>query len=193
MLPLRDVIPSRTTPWITLLLMAAAAGTFLAAAVLPSGRQPASLHPTWLHLVVDVGALWLFGENVEDRLGHGRFLALVLAMASVSGMADVWTTPDAAGRVLGAAGPVAGVIGAYLTLFPRSRVLVLLPSIPTDLVEVPAAALAVGWVLVQVAGALGGAAGRPSFVTLATGMAAGVLGALILRRPERSRVEWWGP
>ena len=158
MIPLRDVIPSRTAPVVTIALVAANAVTF------------AFLHP--LAVAANMLALWLFGGTVEDRMGRGRFLVFYLVCGATG-----------AGS---AAAAVAGVIGAYVVLYPASRIVTLIP-VPylLRIVEVPAGVFAAAWLLAQ---AVSG--GSPVW-PLASGVAAGVALVWVFRRPERLRVEWW--
>ena len=126
-------------------------------------------------VIINLIGFWLFGWTVEDRLGHGRFTALFVAGAAVAwGVAN---TPSAS------AGGVGAVIGAYFVLYPRSIMLVLAP-VPLFLIELPAFVFLGLWLLLQV---LTG--------TIVSSGAALVMGAalgLVLKRPERMRVEWWG-
>lgn len=85
------------------------------------------LHGGWLHLVGNMWMLWLFGDNVEDRMGSKRFLAFYLLTGIVAGLVHVFSAPDSPVPTIGASGAVAGVMGAYLLLFPRARVIVMVP------------------------------------------------------------------
>jgi len=217
MIPLRDVIPSRTTPWVTLLLIALNAlvfawGRLLAEdapgrAFAPHGMIPdhfswmattASLfvHANLLHIGANLVALWLFGENVEDRFGHVRFLLYYICMGYTAAVAELWAGPASPAPLVGASGAIAGVIGAYMMMFPRSRVLVLVPSTHwVDLLEIPAITVIGGWSLMQIVGGLEGVGGTgpggTAMVSLASGVVAGLGTAWLFRRPERQRVEWW--
>lgn len=101
------------------------------AAVLPEGyeRLPSALtlvsymflHAGWLHLVGNMAFLWVFGDNVEDALGHGRFLAFYLLCGILAGAAHVVAQPSSEAPLIGASGAVAGVIAAYLVLHPHVR------------------------------------------------------------------------
>lgn len=213
MIPLRDVIPSRTTPSVTLLLIAAQCLLFAIAWLQPRdvfidlvarfGMTPSSatvwtattalfIHENLVHVGANALALWLFGPSVEDRLGHGRFLILFFTAGYAGALAEIWAAPGSALPVFGANGAVAGVIGAHLWLFPRSRLLVL---IPVDLVEVPAVAFAASWFVLQVIGGLGRLAtlqaGGLVLWTAVGGCLAGLILARLLRRRERMAVEWW--
>lgn len=83
------------------------------------------LHGGWLHLGGNMLYLWVFGDNIEDAMGHGRFLLFYLACGVAAGLAQVLSAPESINPVIGASGAVSGVLGAYLVLHPRVRVLVL--------------------------------------------------------------------
>src|SRR5215475_1994913 len=85
------------------------------------------LHGGWLHLGGNMLYLWVFGDNVEDRLGHVRFLAFYLACGLAAALTQIYINPDSKIPMVGASGAVAGVLGGYLILFPHSRVLALIP------------------------------------------------------------------
>jgi membrane associated rhomboid family serine protease len=107
----------------------------------------AFVHGGWLHLIGNMLFLWVFGDNVEDSMGHVRFAAFYLLCAAAAGLAHVLSTPDSTDTLVGASGAVAGVLGAYLVLHPRVKVLVLLfRRVP---VLLPAYLLIGGWLLVQ--------------------------------------------
>jgi membrane associated rhomboid family serine protease len=97
------------------------------------------LHGGWAHILGNMLYLWIFGDNVEDRLGHGRFLIFYLLCGWVASYAHVWSMPTSTMPSLGASGAIAGVLGAYITLYPHARVVTLIPlGIFTDLVQIPA-------------------------------------------------------
>lgn len=85
------------------------------------------LHGGWLHLLGNMWYLWIFGDNVEDRLGHWRFLAFYLAAGLFSALAHAFFNPSSPVPTVGASGAIAGVLGAYALAFPRARVITLLP------------------------------------------------------------------
>jgi len=85
------------------------------------------LHGGWLHLLGNMWYLWIFGDNVEDRLGHVRFLAFYLAAGLVSALAHAFFNPVSPVPTVGASGAIAGVLGAYALAFPKARVVTLLP------------------------------------------------------------------
>lgn len=85
------------------------------------------LHGGWLHLIGNMVYLWVFGDNIEGRLGHFQYLIIYLLMGAGSQLAHVFADPYSAVPLVGASGAIAGVLGAYFILFPRSRVLTLVP------------------------------------------------------------------
>lgn len=97
------------------------------------------LHGGWLHLLGNMLYLWVFGDNIEDRLGRVKFLVFYLGVGAVGNLAQVWAEPGSTIPAIGASGAVAGVLGAYFIWYPRSRILTLVPIfIFISIVEVPA-------------------------------------------------------
>jgi membrane associated rhomboid family serine protease len=184
MIPVGDVIPTRTRPFATL--------ASLAAALLAGGPI--------VQMVANAAALWVFGRTIEDRLGHGRFVAFAAVGALVSAVTRTATSPLLPLTPTMVSGAVAAIVAAYLVLYPRSKVLVLVPvGLPPQIVEAPAFVFLAIWFLLQVIGGLGTPAGFaatpipglvPSWGHLAS-LAAGAAAIFLFRRPERQRVEWW--
>jgi membrane associated rhomboid family serine protease len=85
------------------------------------------LHGGLLHLVLNVWTLWIFGDNVEDRMGSLRFLAFYLSCGLVAGLAHLAFNLSSSVPTIGASGAIAGVLGAYLILYPGSRVITVIP------------------------------------------------------------------
>ena len=215
--PLRDVIVSRTTPVVTWLLIASSVVvhfvlatadplirtvTFETWGLIPAAFSWASVltsmfvHGDVLHLLSNMICLWIFGDNVEDQLGHGRFLLFYLACGAAAALAETWSSPDSLLPMVGASGAIAGVMGAYFVMFPHSRVLVLLFLVfYINVIEVPAVFFLAFWFFMQVVGGLGRAAeaaatGGVAFWAHAGGFAAGALGGRLLRRRERATWAW---
>jgi membrane associated rhomboid family serine protease len=219
MIPLRDVIPSRTTPVVTIGLIALniivfvyelSLGRAVDAFMLYYGLVPAAfswmnvitsmfLHGGFLHVAGNMLYLWIFGDNVEDRMGHGRFLVFYLLCGIAAALAQTITAPDSTVPMVGASGAIAGVMGAYFVLYPRSRIVTLLPLFFFfQVIEVPAIAFLGIWFLMQFVsgiGSIGATIGRSSggiaFWAHIAGFVAGITGVALFRRPERQRVEWW--
>jgi membrane associated rhomboid family serine protease len=101
-------------------------GDLLWDAVVPAGTSM-FLHGGWLHLIGNCWYLWIFGDNVEDRLGHLRYLVFYLGAGLASGALHVASSPGSVVPTVGASGAIAGVLGAYLLMFPRARVVTLVP------------------------------------------------------------------
>jgi membrane associated rhomboid family serine protease len=108
------------------------------------------LHGGWLHLGGNMLYLWIFGDNVEDRLGHVRFLLFYFACGLAAALTQIYVHPTSRIPMVGASGAVAGVLGAYLILFPYARVLALIPILFFfQIVELPASLFLIFWFLMQ--------------------------------------------
>ena len=114
------------------------------------------LHAGWLHLLGNLLFLWIFGANVEDRVGRARFLLVYLAGGVVAVVAQTLADPGSTAPMIGASGAIAAVLGAYLVLFPRARIqsLVFL-GLFYQLIAVPAVILLGFWFLLQVVDGIG--------------------------------------
>lgn len=108
------------------------------------------LHGGWFHVLGNMLYLWVFGDNVEDSMGRGRYIIFYLLVGFAGSLAHLFANPSAPIPTIGASGAVAGVLGAYFISFPRSRVLTLLPLIIFfTLVEIPAVLFLVLWFAMQ--------------------------------------------
>ncbi len=97
------------------------------------------LHGGWMHLIGNMLYLWIFGNNVEDSMGHGRFIVVYALCGVAAALAQGWFYPESTIPMIGASGAISGVLGAYLLLHPQARVLVLIPlGIIMQLVRLPA-------------------------------------------------------
>ncbi len=85
------------------------------------------LHGGWMHLIGNMLYLYIFGDNVEDRIGHKGFILFYMMSGIGAGLAEVVSMPDSRTPLVGASGAIAGVLGAYILLYPRARVLTLIP------------------------------------------------------------------
>jgi len=217
MIPLRDVIPSRTTPFVTVTIIVLNAFAWLYELSMPQrqlneflyvyGVVPAAfsaptlvtsmfLHGGWMHVIGNMWYLWIFGDNVEDRLGHGRFILFYLLCGSAAAYGQVVADPTSTLPTIGASGAIAGVMGAYFVLYPTSRVLALVPLIVIwEIIEVPAIVLLGFWFLMQLVSAgtiavtasTGG--GGVAFAAHVAGFLVGVVGVLVLKK-RQPRPEW---
>jgi len=211
MIPLRDNIPSRTYPLVNTLLIwanfvvfayelsrGAALEEFIARWGLVPARlaseglfSPAGLtifssmflHGGWLHILGNMWFLYLFGDNVEDRLGHLRYLGFYLLCGVASAATHFLFNPGSAVPVVGASGAIAGVLGAYFVLFPLARVAALVWAFfMAWVVEVPAMLFLGLWFIFQfvagmasLPGAVAGATGGIAWWAHVGGFVAGVL------------------
>lgn len=108
------------------------------------------LHGGWAHLLGNMWFLHIFGDNVEDRLGHGLFLAFYLACGLLAAVSQYVLDPDSAVPIVGASGAIAGVLGAYAVRWPQARVLTLVPLFFVfTFVDLPAVIVLGMWFLLQ--------------------------------------------
>ncbi len=190
MIPVQDVVPSGRPPLATLALVAVNALAFAAPTL--AGQLPpvvAALFgdTTLVNFVVSMWFLWLFGDNVEARVGRLSALSIYVASGSLAlYVSSAWGAPQTAG--IGVAGGISGILGAYFLLLPSSRVLMLTP-LPPALVEVPAMFfLGCWWVLQLFRFVVAPAAARvltdgAAVWALAAAMLLGALMCRVTRRP----------
>jgi membrane associated rhomboid family serine protease len=154
------------------------------------------LHGGWAHLIGNMVYLWIFGDNVEDRLGHLRYLAFYLLAGVVAALVQGQLHPDSIIPTVGASGAISGVLGAYLVLFPTARVFTLVPLLLFfPLVELPAVLYLGFWFLMQLMSgtaslALGAEAGGVAWWAHVGGFVVGVALVPILRRRESYPKAW---
>jgi rhomboid family protein len=220
MIPLRDVIPSRTTPYITVTLIVLNALAWFYELAVPEDLLPVFLqtygvvpayfsaptlvtsmflHGSWSHVIGNMWFLWIFGDNIEDRLGHGRFVLFYLICGIGAAAGHILMEPRSMLPTIGASGAIAGVMGAYFVLYPHSRVLTLVPLfIYWEIVELPAIFLLGFWFLMQLFGAgigtisstSGAESGGIAFMAHVAGFALGAITVLALRKSRRE--PQWG-
>lgn len=119
------------------------------------------LHGGWLHLAGNMLYLWIFGDNIEDRMGRLRFLLFYLACGIAAVLAQALPEPEGRTPMIGASGAISGVLGAYLLLFPRARVLVLVPlGFILKALRLPAVWVLGLWFFVQLVSSLMAPAGE---------------------------------
>ncbi len=108
------------------------------------------MHGGWLHVIGNMWFLWIFGDNVEDAMGRARFAIFYLLCGLAAGLAQVLATPTSAAPMVGASGAIAGVLGAYLVLYPRARVrCIWILIVFVTFVNIPAWALLGLWFVSQ--------------------------------------------
>jgi membrane associated rhomboid family serine protease len=169
-----------------------------------SGKQPwlsvlfaMFLHGGWLHLLGNMLFLWVFGNNVEDRMGRLRFLGFYLLCGYVATYVFAFAQPSSTTTLVGASGAIAGVLGAYLVMFPRARVTSLVPFLFFLPFRLPAWLVLGSWFLLQWMYASGTAVAQGAgvaYLAHVAGFVAGLLLALPLagrRRPPREPAYVW--
>ena len=181
MIPIRDNIPSKRFPIVTILIIILTIVVFLFELSLGESREafirtfgltPAQLqsdanhheygwvvipfittiflHGGWLHLLGNMLYLWIFGDNVEDKLGHGRFFVFYLLCGITGSVLHATMNPESPIPTIGASGAIAGVLGSYFLLFPKSKVVTLVPIfLFFTFVEIPAGLFLGFWFLMQ--------------------------------------------
>jgi membrane associated rhomboid family serine protease len=133
------------------------------------------MHGSWGHILGNMLYLWIFGDQIEDLLGHGRFLAFYVVCGVAAGFAQIAMNPESVIPCLGASGAIAGVLGAYLVRFPRNRVRVLFIRVVT---QMPAMLVLGGWIVLQMVaqvGTLGSSATGVAYMAHIGGFVAGVV------------------
>jgi len=191
MFPIRDTQPSYSTPMVTIALIVVNAlvffyeisldawsrNEFIATyGLVPEHFTAANLitsmflHGGWMHMLGNMWFLWIFGDNIEDILGHAKFLVFYLVCGVAAGLTQVFLTTDPRIPTVGASGAIAGVMGAYMLKFPHSRVLTLVTIIFFfTTVEVPAWVMLIYWFVIQFTSGVGAIAS--SHVTQGGGVA----------------------
>jgi membrane associated rhomboid family serine protease len=153
------------------------------------------MHGGWLHLIGNMLFLWVFADNVEDSMGHGRFIAFYLLCGIAAALAQALPQPESTIPMVGASGAVSGVLGAYLLLYPHARVLTVIPlGIWFPVLRIPAGVLLTLWFglqlfsnwLIQESGRGGGVAFRAHIGGFVAGM-------LLIPFMKHARVRLWAP
>lgn len=188
MFPIRDHNPSGRTPYVTYVLMAANIGIFfsyagimqdvramnafwLSWAMIPARIQQSEslhtllthmfLHGGLLHLAGNMLFLWIFGDNVEDKLGHWKFLGFYLCCGLLAAFAELSLAPFSNTPMVGASGAIAGVMGGYLLLFPKAKVDILIIIVVIfKVLPIPAWIMLAIWFAMQFVGGIGSGAGE---------------------------------
>lgn len=145
------------------------------------------VHGGWLHLLGNMLFLYVFGNNVEDRLGHLPYLLFYVAVGMIATYGFALTGPNSDQSLVGASGAIAGVLGAYLILYPRTRVIALVPFLFFIPLPMPAWVVLALWFVLQAVYAEGAGVGGGSSVAYLVHVIGFVLGALVglLYRPRR--------
>jgi membrane associated rhomboid family serine protease len=159
------------------------------------------LHGSWMHLLGNMWFLWIFGNNVEDSMGHGRFVAFYLLCGIAAAITQVVLTPSSVLPMVGASGAISGVMGAYVVLYPFVKVYVLIPlGFFVTSAALPAWTMVGYWALLQLLSGLlslgSSEMGGVAFWAHVGGFAAGVLLIKLFAQPqyvEARQVTQWRP
>jgi len=146
------------------------------------------LHGGWMHIIGNMWFLWIFGDNVEDSMGHGRFAVFYLLCGLAAALLQMFANPASAAPMVGASGAIGGVMGAYVLLYPRVSVhmFIFLGFFMTT-VAVPAIFMLGYWFLMQLLGgmgSLGGSGGGVAFWAHVGGFVAGAVLVMFFRDPQ---------
>ena len=216
MLPLRDHNPRHITPWVTYLLLIANLAIFILELIIgeafivewsfiparflenPLGQIPTLftsmfMHAGWLHLLGNMLYLWIFGDNIEDRLGYVRFIIFYLICGLVAMASHMLFNLNSPVPSLGASGAIAGVLGAYIVMFPGARVRVLLGLF---IIPLPAFVVIGGWIFLQLFYGVGSLTGATdtgiAYMAHIGGFFAGLIMAIIFKtiNKRKTRPSW---
>jgi len=222
MFPLKDTQPSYSRPVVTIALITVNLLVFLFEASLgprtlnafveyyglvPDHFQLSRiftsmfLHGGWLHVLGNMWFLWVFGDKIEDLLGHGKYLLFYLLCGIVAALGQVIANPYSTAPMVGASGAIAGVMGAYLIKFPRARILTLVMLVVFfTTVEIPAPIILGYWFVTQLFNGIGSIArthlsqGGTAFFAHIAGFVAGIVLVKVMGasdRYNRRRDRYW--
>lgn len=218
MIPLYDDIRSSRRPWVNYLLISACSAVWIIQFTRPPegfdalirqyGMVPIRIiqgealytlissmfmHGGWFHFLGNMLYLWIFGDNVEDAFGHFFYLVVYLVSGVAGSLLQILVSPYSRIPTIGASGAISGVMGAYFVLFPRARILTLVPFFMfMRLIYIPASILLGFWILFQMlygCSSAPGTGGGIAYFAHIGGFIAGVLFGLIIRR--RVRRPWY--
>ena len=146
------------------------------------------MHGSWMHLIGNMWFMWVFGNNVEDSMGHIRFVIFYLLCGLLASLAHILTDPGSVIPTVGASGAISGIMGAYLVLYPRVRVQTLFFLIVfIRVIPLPAWVLLVQWIVLQVFSGVstyGAEGGGVAFWAHIGGFVAGVVLIKLFQRPQ---------
>jgi membrane associated rhomboid family serine protease len=171
MIPLRDTQPSFSRPVMTAIIIAINVLIFLyeisldaysqnyfmaTYGIIPAHFRPSTLlttmflHGGWMHLIGNMWFLWIYGNRIEEALGHWKYLLFYILCGLAAGALHVYMSPDSRLPTVGASGAIAGVMGAYMVKFPKAQILTLVPIfIFFTTLEIPAVFILGYWFLLQ--------------------------------------------
>ena len=221
MFPLRDTQPSYSKPVVTVLLIVVNVLVFLFQVSLdPYSRNEfiavhglvpdhfsfltlltsMFLHGGWMHVLGNMWFLWIFGDNIEDILGHEKYLLFYLLCGTAAAVTQTFFSGDSRVPMVGASGAIAGVMGAYMVKFPHSRIVTLIFFIFITFIDVPAWLMLIYWFAVQFFSGIGSigystaSQGGTAFFAHIGGFLAGIVLINLLgtkqRYSRRSDLQW---
>jgi membrane associated rhomboid family serine protease len=135
------------------------------------------MHASWMHIIGNMLYLWIFGDNIEDRLGHGKFIFFYLVCGLAATAAHVVFSANSVIPSLGASGAIAGVLGAYLILFPKKNVRVLFAR---QIVNMPAFIVLGLWIALQIFSQIGVSGGQSSGVAYLAHIGGFIAGVVLI-------------
>ncbi len=213
MIPLRDTQPSYTFPFVTVAIIVLNVLAFLYEfsmddyelnffiahyGVIPTRFQwmdmltSIFLHGGWMHLIGNMWFLWIYGDNVEDILGHSQYLVFYLLCGAIATLTHILFNMDSRVPTIGASGAIAGVMGAYVVKFPHSRITTLVPVfVFLTTMEIPAYFILLYWFVIQFFSGIGSVGhshlsqGGVAWFAHVGGFLAGVVLILVMRTRER--------
>jgi membrane associated rhomboid family serine protease len=212
MFPIKVTQPSYSRPVVTVLLIAVNIMVFLHEFSLDPyslnhfmrlyALRPASfhienlfthmfLHAGWMHVLGNMLFLWVFGDNVEDILGHGKYLLFYLLCGIAAGLAQMLLDPYSRVPMVGASGAIAGVMGAYLVKFPRSQVVMLTWFIFIFTFDLPAWVMLIYWFGLQLFGGFGSVGEAAQGGTAFFAHIGGFIVGIILIHVMGTRQRYW--
>jgi rhomboid family protein len=212
MIPIRDTIRSNTRPYVTTLIIAVNVLVFLFTVSLEPytrneflityGLVPARfhllnvftsmfLHGGWMHIIFNMWVFWIYGDNVEDVLGHGKYLIFYFLCGLAAAMTQYAISPGSHLPLVGASGAIAGVMGAYMVKFPRARIVTLIfVFIFFTTVDIPAVVILAYWFVLQIfssAGSIGNSQGGVAFFAHIGGFITGIVLVFLMGTRQRYR------
>lgn len=150
------------------------------------------LHGGWMHLIGNMWYLWLFGDNIEDAMGHGRYILFYIVCGVVAVLAHAIVNPDSRIPLIGASGAISGVLGGYLLLYPRAKVLVLIPlGFFITTVRLPAVIILGFWFVLQIFNSVIGGSGGGGVAWLAH-IGGFIIGIILISLFKRKEVPLFG-
>jgi membrane associated rhomboid family serine protease len=221
MFPIRDTQPSNSRPVVTILIIIVNILVFLFEFSLDEysrnhfitvyGLVPARfhlsalfthmfLHGSWMHIIGNMWFLWIFGDNVEDVMGHGKYLAFYLACGVLAALTQLWFNSDSQVPMVGASGAIAGVMGAFLVKFPHARIVTVLFVGLLFWFELPAVVILLYWFAIQLFSGFGSigyshvSQGGTAFFAHVGGFIAGMILVMVVgtqpRYSRRADLNW---